>query len=281
MSLPIAPEFLESTAATFNSGSAVLLQKISIRYRAPEQPYRTFKEYAIRQLQRQVHYKDFWALRDVDLDVEGGEIFGLIGRNGSGKSTLLKVVARVLAPTLGRLRTRGKVSPLLELGAGFHPELTGRENVYLNATLLGHTSREVEAQLDGITEFAELGRFMDAPIRTYSSGMVARLGFAVATAWQPEILIVDEVLAVGDDNFKLKCKTRMKNFRSGGTTILLVTHDMDTILAMCKRAAWLDEGKIVSIGAAEAVVSDYRESQKARKTTDTYRPVGHLLRNPH
>lgn len=233
-----------------------------MRYYAPEEPVGTFKEYAIRRLQQRVRFKEFYALNHINLDVRPGEVFGIIGRNGAGKSTLLKVVSRVLFPTGGRVYVRGRVSPLLELGAGFHPELTGRENVFLNGTLLGHSIRDLEAHMEAILEFAELGGFIDAPLRTYSSGMVARLGFAVATAWRPEILLVDEVLAVGDEAFKGKCQARIEAFRAGGTTTLLVTHEMRTIESLCTRAAWLDRGKIVSLGAASRVVQDYRAAQK-------------------
>ena len=257
MNSHIGPESQVHAPASQAPSAAILLRNVSVRYRAPEERFRSFKEYAIRQIQRQVRFKDFWALRRVSLTIRQGEIFGIIGRNGAGKSTLLKVVARVLAPSTGRLWIKGKVSPLLELGAGFHPELTGRENVFLNATLLGHSGREVEAQLADILDFAELGAFIDAPLRTYSSGMVARLGFAVATAWRPEILLVDEVLAVGDDAFRRKCRTRMEGFRASGTTTLLVTHDMNTVLSMCRRAAWIERGRIVSVGPAPRIVKGY------------------------
>jgi ABC-type polysaccharide/polyol phosphate transport system ATPase subunit len=253
-----ASELQTERKAPISAAAMICLENVSVRYRAPQERVATFKEYAIRRLQRQVRFADFYALSGLNLDVNRGEIFGIIGRNGAGKSTLLKVVSRVIVPTEGRVRIRGRVSPLLELGAGFHPELTGRENVYLNGTLLGHSSREIEARLEDILDFAELGGFIDAPLRTYSSGMVARLGFAVATAWEPEILILDEVLAVGDEAFRLKCQARMDAFRFKGTTTLLVTHDMTTVLSLCERAAWLDHGKIVSLGSAHKVVEDYR-----------------------
>lgn len=243
------------------SSPVINLENITVQYRAPEERIGTFKEYAIRLLQRRIRFKEFLALNDVSMEVEQGEILGLIGRNGAGKSTMLKVISRVLFPTHGRIRIRGRVAPLLELGAGFHPELTGRENVFLNGTLLGHNRRAIDACMPEILDFAELGGFIDAPLRTYSSGMVARLGFAVATAWQPEILLVDEVLAVGDESFQRKCYSRMEEFRAGGTTIILVTHSMSTILSLCSRAAWLDYGKLQSIGAAEAVVQQYRATQ--------------------
>ncbi len=253
-----ASELQTERAAPISAAAMIRLENVSVRYRAPQERVATFKEYAIRRLQRQVRFADFYALSGLNLDVGRGEIFGIIGRNGAGKSTLLKVVSRVIVPTEGRVRIRGRVSPLLELGAGFHPELTGRENVFLNGTLLGHSSREIEARMEDILDFAELGGFIDAPLRTYSSGMVARLGFAVATAWEPEILILDEVLAVGDEAFRLKCQARMAAFRSRGTTTLLVTHDMTTVLSLCERAAWLDHGKLVSLGSARKVVEDYR-----------------------
>jgi ABC-type polysaccharide/polyol phosphate transport system ATPase subunit len=236
----------------------IRLEGVAVRYRAPEERLATFKEYAIRRIQRRVHFTEFYALDGIDLDVRRGEILGVIGRNGAGKSTLLKVVSRVLVPTRGRVYLGGRVTPLLELGAGFHPELTGRENVMLNGTLLGHTGRELEARMDSIIDFSELGSFIEAPLRTYSSGMAARLGFAVATAWQPEILLVDEVLAVGDEAFRAKCKARMHAFRNGGSTILLVTHDMATVTALCASAVWIEHGKIRSIGLTADVIEYYR-----------------------
>jgi ABC-type polysaccharide/polyol phosphate transport system ATPase subunit len=244
------------------SETAALLQQVSVRYRAPEERIGTLKEYAIRHLQRRVRLKEFWALRNIDLEIRHGEIFGIVGRNGAGKSTLLKVISRVLVPTQGRVWIKGKVAPLLELGAGFHPELTGRENIFLNGTLLGHPRREVEARLDEIIEFAELGAFIEAPLRTYSSGMVGRLGFAVATSWQPEILILDEVLAVGDEAFRRKCRSRMEGFRKQGTTTLLVTHDMNTVKALCSRAAWLERGELRITGMVDDVITAYREEKK-------------------
>lgn len=238
----------------------IQLEGVTVRYRAPEERVHTFKEYMIRRMQRSVRFTDFDALKQIDLQVHSGEIVGIIGRNGAGKSTLLKVVSRVLVPTQGRVCIRGLVSPLLELGAGFHPELTGRENVMLNGTLLGHTSRELEERMDSIIEFAELGSFIEAPLRTYSSGMAARLGFAVATAWRPQILLLDEVLAVGDEAFRRKCQTRMEAFRQGGTTTLMVTHDMQSIRGLCGRAVWLERGKVASIGPADKIVDDYLAS---------------------
>lgn len=240
--------------------ATVLLENVSVKYRAPEERIGTFKEYAIRLIQRNVKFKEFWALRNLNLQIEKGEIFGIIGRNGAGKSTLLKVISRVLIPTTGHIRIVGKVSPLLELGAGFHPELTGRENVYLNGTLLGHTRQDIDARLTDIVEFAELGAFIEAPLRAYSSGMVARLGFAVSTAWTPEILLLDEILSVGDEAFRLKCQTKMKGFRTSGATTILVTHDMRTVETLCTRAAWIEHGQLQTVGNATEVIAEYRRS---------------------
>lgn len=240
---------------------AIVLDHVSVQYRAPEEVIGTFKEYAIQVLRRKVKFREFKALNNIDLQVFEGEILGIIGRNGAGKSTLLKVISRVLIPSEGRVRIRGHVSPLLELGAGFHPELTGRENIYLNGTLLGHTRREIDSKLPEIVEFAELGAFIDSPLRTYSSGMAARLGFSVATAWKPEILILDEVLSVGDEAFRQKCQQRMKNYRDQGTTTLLVTHDSSTVESLCARAVWLEHGQIKAMGPSKEVVSLYRQSQ--------------------
>jgi lipopolysaccharide transport system ATP-binding protein len=239
----------------------IILDNISVRYRAPEEIIRTFKEYAIQNIRRNLRFRSFDALKNVNLQVEEGEILGIIGRNGAGKSTLLKVISRVLVPTEGRVRIRGKISPLLELGAGFHPELTGRENIFLNGTLLGHSRRDIESRLAEIVDFAELGAFIDSPLRTYSSGMGARLGFAVATSWLPEILILDEVLSVGDEAFRQKCKNRMQDFQDRGTTTLIVTHDSNMVENLCSRAIWMDHGEIKAIGPANEIVALYRHSQ--------------------
>src|SRR6516225_6716895 len=234
MSSRIAPEQAAQRAVPDALAEPViLLDAVSVRYRVPQERIESYKEYAIRRLQGRIGIAEFWGLRDVSLRVHAGEIFGIVGRNGAGKTTLLKIVARVLRPTRGRVRVRGHVAPLLELGAGFHPELTGRENIFLNAALLGHTHKETEGRFDEIIEFAEIGDFIDAPIRTYSSGMVARLGFAVATAWRPDVLILDEVLAVGDEAFQAKCRTRLQSFRDNGATVLLVSHSAELVRSMC------------------------------------------------
>ena len=238
----------------------IRLENVSVRYRVPHERIDTFKEYVIRRLQRRVSHDEFLALREVNLNIQRGEVFGLIGRNGAGKSTLLKVIARVLRPTTGRIWVKGHIAPLLEFGAGFHHELTGRENVFLNGTLLGFSHKEMEDKFDRIVNFAELWDFIDAPLRTYSSGMIARLGFAIATDVKPDILMVDEVLAVGDEAFQRKSAARMQEFRDQGATVLLVTHNMTTARSMCQRAAWLDHGVVKASGPVETIVSEYQQN---------------------
>lgn len=241
---------------------AIRLEGVSVRYRLPGEKIHTFKEYVIRLIQGKIQYKEFNALSGVDLKIHKGETFGIVGNNGAGKSTLLKVISRVLIPTQGRVQINGKVTPMLQLGAGFHPELSGRENVFLNGTILGHPRREIEEHMEEIIEFSELGEFIDAPLRTYSSGMSARLGFAAATTWDPDILLLDEVLSVGDEAFQKKCRVRMQNFRKERTTSILVSHAMNTVLSLCERAAWLDHGKVRAVGKAEEVIAEYRKAQK-------------------
>jgi ABC-type polysaccharide/polyol phosphate transport system ATPase subunit len=238
--------------------TVVCLEDVSVRYRVPEERFGTFKEYMIRRIQGRVAERDFWAMHNVHLQVKKGEVFGVVGRNGAGKSTMLKVISRVLRPTKGRVWIKGRLSPLLGLGAAFHAELSGRENVFLNAALLGHTQNEVEDKFQQIMEFADIGDFIDAPLRTFSTGMVARLGFAVATAWEPDILLLDEVLAVGDEAFQAKCHERIKFFRENGTTVILVSHNTQVIRSICQRAAWIDQGVIQVIGSADDVVARYK-----------------------
>ncbi|MEW6286059.1 MAG: ABC transporter ATP-binding protein [Chloroflexota bacterium] len=240
----------------------IILDNVSVRYQKPDERIGTFKEYVIQLARRRVRYREFTALNRINLQVDEGEILGIVGRNGAGKSTLLKVISRVLIPLEGRVRIRGRVSPLLELGAGFHPELTGRENIFLNGALLGHGRQEIAKRLDEIVEFAELESFIDSPLRTYSTGMIARLGFSIATTWKPDILILDEILAVGDENFRQKCDVRMNKFREQGTTILLVSHNASNIETMCTRAIWLDHGEIKADGSTNDVIALYRQSSK-------------------
>jgi ABC-2 type transport system ATP-binding protein/lipopolysaccharide transport system ATP-binding protein len=237
--------------------TAILFDSVSVRYRVPHERVSGIKEYAIRRIQRRLVYRDFWALKDISFQVQTGEVFGIIGQNGAGKSTLLKVMARVLHPTRGRVLMIGRLAPLLELGGGFHPELTGRENIYMNMALLGHSRPTTQALFDKIVDFAELAEFIEAPLRTYSTGMTARLGFAVATAIRPEILLVDEVLSVGDSRFQQKCLDRMYGFQSQGTTVVIVSHSMATIETFCSRAMWLDHGEMQACGDVSEVIQHY------------------------
>lgn len=238
--------------------AVIELSGVSVCYRLPKEKITSFKEFAIRTAQRRISYENFWALKDVTLSLQRSEMVGIVGANGAGKSTLLKTVARVLRPTQGRVVVRGRVAPLLELGAGFDYELTGRENIFLNGALLGLSRAEMRKRFDGIVAFAELSDFIDAPLRTYSTGMVARLGFAIATDCEPEVLIVDEVLAVGDEQFQQKCRDRMRSFRDAGATILLVSHNANQVQAQCDRAVWLEHGRVKDIGPAPVVIRRYK-----------------------
>ncbi len=223
-------------------------------YRIYHQRAHTLKE---KVLSRAHRYEDFWALKGIDLEVEAGTTIGIIGPNGSGKSTLLKTLAKILTPNKGSLMVKGTISPLLELGTGFHPELTGKENVFLAGSLLGQPKREVAKRYDGIVDFAGIEEFMDIPVKNYSSGMYARLAFAVAISVDPEILIVDEVLSVGDEGFQMKCWERIAELRAEGRTIVLVSHSLPTVRTLCSKAVWLDKGTVREVGKAADVVADY------------------------
>ena len=243
----------------------IQLENVSVRYRVAQERIPSFKEYAIRWLKGQVRYQDFWALHNLSLEIKSGEVFGIIGPNGAGKSTLLKVIARVLRPTRGRVRLYGRIAPLLELGAGFDTELTGRENVYLNGAILGYTKAQIDEMFPEIVEFSGLQDFIDAPLRTYSTGMYARLGFAVATARRPEILIVDEILGVGDAEFQTRSFERIQGFQAAGATILLVSHSLERVEEICSRALWLDHGEVVATGSAAAVAHQYIERSREKE----------------
>jgi ABC-2 type transport system ATP-binding protein len=206
---------------------------------------------------RRSRFEEFWALKDVSFEIPEGSTFGIIGSNGSGKSTLLKLLAGILTPDKGSVQVNGRISALLELGAGFHPDLTGRENVFLNGAILGMTNKEIEKNFDDIVEFAGLGQFIDTPVKNYSSGMVVRLGFAIATNVDPEILIIDEVLAVGDASFQQRCFEKIESFRKEGRTIILVSHGLSQITQLCSTALWLEKSEVRMIGPAYEVVSEY------------------------
>ncbi len=249
-----------------DGAAAVELQGIGVRFLVPNEHIRSFKEYVLRRLSGAIGHRELWALAALDLEVRRGETFGIVGRNGAGKSTLLKVVSRVLRPTTGRVVVRGRTAALLELGAGFHFDLTGRENVFLNATLLGYAGSLVARHFDAIVDFAELPEFIDLPIRNYSSGMLARLGFAVATQFRPDLLILDEILAVGDTGFQEKCLRRLEGFKREGTTTLLVSHDLDRLESHCDRVAWLEQGRLVAVDVPPRVISPYREAALSAAT---------------
>lgn len=233
---------------------AIACQDVWKSYRIYHQRAHTLKE---RVLARRNRFEEFWALRGVNLEFPTGSTTGIVGANGSGKSTLLKTMAQILTPNRGTVRVAGTVSSLLELGIGFHPELTGQENVYLSGTLMGRTKRDLEALYDEIVEFAGIQEFMDSPVKNYSTGMYARLAFALAVTVDPEILLVDEVLAVGDEAFATRCYERMAEFRTEGRTIVLVTHSLDTVRSLCAQAAWLDKGVVKEVGPSHDVVASY------------------------
>ncbi|HXT22415.1 MAG TPA: ABC transporter ATP-binding protein [Thermoanaerobaculia bacterium] len=235
----------------------IRLDSVSLRYRLAKQRIPSLKEYAIHFLRGALTYQELWALQEVDATIQRGEVVGIVGRNGAGKSTLLKVISGILKPTRGRVAVQGHVSPLLELGTGFDFELTGRENVMLNALLLGRSKREVRERFDSIVDFSELGDFIDAPLRNYSSGMTARLGFAIATAWDPEILILDEVLAVGDAAFQAKCHKRLGEVLASGSTVLLVSHTPRLLLTECSRCLWLADGRLIADGKPTDIMARY------------------------
>jgi ABC-2 type transport system ATP-binding protein len=237
-------------------GSAISIDSVSKRFRLYHERPSSLKERVLRL--RRTRAEEFWALRDVSFDVADGETVGLIGANGSGKTTLLKIIGGILRPTVGRVTTRGRIAALLELGAGFHPELTGRENVYLNASILGLSKKETDRRFDDIVGFAELDPFIDNQVKHYSSGMFVRLGFAVAVHVDPEILLVDEVLAVGDEAFQRKCIARVRQFQEEGRTIVLVTHAAERVREICDRAVMLDGGRIRVSGAVRDVLREFR-----------------------
>lgn len=247
-----------------NGENAIVLRDVSLCYRLAKQKIPSLKEYAIHFVKGSLNYEELWALQDVSLEVGRGETVGIVGRNGAGKSTLLKVISGVFKPTRGSVERSGWVAPILELGTGFDFELTGYENIYLNALLLGRQRKEVDEKVDEIIDFSGLGHFIRSPIRNYSTGMLARLGFSVATAWEPDLLILDEVLAVGDARFLRRCASRIDEFHKAGTTILIVSHDETAVRENCMRAVWLDQGRLLEDGPVEEVLAHYREfSQRA------------------
>ena len=233
------------------------VENVSMKFTMANDKVSSIKEYVTALLSHKLKFKEFWALKEVNFQVNKGEVVGIIGRNGAGKSTLLKIVSGILKPTGGNVVRNGNIVPMLELGAGFDADLTGKENIFLNGAILGYSEEFLKDRYDEILEFSELGEFINMPIRNYSSGMMMRLAFSIATVVEPEILIVDEILAVGDERFQRKSKARMMELMSGGTTVLFVSHGLDQIREMCDRVVWLDGGTVKMFGETKEVCDAY------------------------
>ena len=239
--------------------SMIEVNNVSMRFNLAKEKHESLKEYFLAAVQGRLQFEEFYALRDVSLTVERGDFYGLVGLNGSGKSTLLKVISGVFKPSAGSVMVRGTIAPLIELGAGFDFDLTARENIFLNGTVLGMTPKYIREKFDEIVEFSELRDFLDIPLKNYSSGMVSRLAFAVATTTKPDVLIADEILAVGDFLFQQKCEKRMQELMGGGTTVILVSHSIEQIERMCNKVTWLEKGRVRMQGSCGAVCAAYKE----------------------
>ena len=239
----------------------IRLENISVRYLMTYDRIKSAKEYLVQWLRGKIRYEEFWALRGISFEVKKGEVLGIIGSNGAGKSTLLKVISGILKPTEGSVAVGGTVVPMLELGSGFDFDLTGRENIFLNGAILGYSEYFLTERYEEICAFSELGKFIDVPIRNYSSGMLMRLAFSVATVVDPDILIVDEILAVGDAAFQEKSKKRMLELMGGGTTVLFVSHSLEQIQEMCDRVVWLEHGQLRMIGDVKTVCAAYADKE--------------------
>ena len=232
---------------------------VTMRFRMANDRINSIKEYLVQFLKKRLKYSEFEALKDVSFTVERGEIVGLIGHNGAGKSTMMKIISRIMKPTEGNVVVRGNVVPMLELGSGFDYDMTGRENIFLNGAILGYSEEFLKSKYQEIVDFSELGPFIDTPIRNYSSGMISRLAFSIASAVNPEILIVDEILGVGDADFQIKSQNRMMEMMGGGTTVLMVSHNIKQIREMCDRVVWIEHGQVVDYGDAEHLCSEYEK----------------------
>ncbi|MDO3680298.1 ABC transporter ATP-binding protein [Paenibacillus ehimensis] len=235
----------------------VEIKDLSMCFNMTTEKITTFKEYLIKLTKKQISYNEFWALKDINFQIMKGELFGILGLNGAGKSTLLKIIAGVLKPTIGEVNVFGRMAPLIELGAGFDPELTARENIYLNGAVLGYSKKQMNKNFDAIVAFSELENFIDVPIKNFSSGMYARLGFSIATVTNPDVLIVDEILAVGDFKFQQKCENKIKEMIESGTTVILVSHSIDQIRSLCTRAALLEKGCLLKVGEINEMCDYY------------------------
>lgn len=233
------------------------VKDVSMRFRMANDNIRSIKEFAVQMLKGKIQYNEFEALKHVTFNVKRGEVVGLIGRNGAGKSTMLKVISGILKPTEGSVTVRGNIAPMLELGSGFDFDMTGRENIFLNGAILGYAEEFLKSKYNEIVEFSEIGQFIDVPLRNYSSGMIARLAFSIATVVVPEVLIVDEVLSVGDAAFQEKSHKRMMELMHGGTTVLFVSHSIEQIRQMCNRVVWLEQGQVRAFGETQAICDMY------------------------
>ena len=240
----------------------ITVDNVSMRFNLAKEKSDSLKEYFLQLAHGKLKFDEFYALKNVSLEVQPGDFYGLIGLNGSGKSTLLKVISGVYKPTTGKCTVGGTIAPLIELGAGFDMDLTARENIYLNGAVLGFTPKYIKEQFDEIVEFSELHDFLDVPLKNYSSGMVARIAFAIATITKPDILIADEILSVGDFLFQKKCEERMQRLMSGGTTVILVSHSIEQIERMCNKVAWLEHGKIKMNGPTKEVCDAYKKTTR-------------------
>lgn len=237
----------------------IVVDHVDMVFNIANQQLNSLKEYLIALVRRQLFFREFKALEDINITINRGDVYGIVGTNGSGKSTLLKIIAGVLEPTHGKCSINGTIAPLIELGAGFDHELTARENVYLNGALLGYSKKFIDEQFDSIVDFAEVGDFIDMPLKNYSSGMVARIAFAIATATTPDILVVDEALSVGDFRFQEKCEARINDLvESHGTTLLFVSHDINQVERVCKKAVWIEKGHMRMDGPVEEVCETYK-----------------------
>jgi ABC-type polysaccharide/polyol phosphate transport system ATPase subunit len=239
--------------------TVIKVENVKMKFNLSKERTDNLKEYVIKFLKRELHYEPFWALKGVSFEVNKGDKFGIIGLNGAGKSTLLKNIAGVMKPTEGKIWVKGSMVPLLEMGAGFDPDYTGRENIFLKGALLGYTRRFLEEKFDEIVEFSELEEFIDVPLKNYSSGMKARLAFSIATMVEPEILIVDEVLSVGDTKFQRKSREKMQSLLNEDATVLFVSHSTQQVKTICERAIWLHQGELIAEGSAEEVCDLYEK----------------------
>lgn len=248
---------MKKNIQTMKEGNIIEIDNVSLRYNKPTEKIGTLKEFVIRLFKGKVRYNEFWVLNDVNIEVKKGESLALIGVNGSGKTTLLKVIAGILEPTKGCVRIAGSVAPLINLGAGFDSEATARENIFLNGAILGYSKKEMQEKYDSIVEFSELGEFMNTPIKNFSSGMLSRLGFAIAVDVQPDILLVDEILSVGDINFRQKCHKKIEEMLAKGTTLIYVSHNTSEAIKLCKNALWIKDNKIHMHGPTKEVADAY------------------------